>query len=46
MRDEEFKYADLDELMGRIMIVVDPALGRRQDDFPHARRLYIADLPA
>jgi hypothetical protein len=40
---EEFKYADLDELTGRIMFVA----GLRGPDggTPYARWLYIADLP-
>lgn len=41
---DEFKYADLDELTGRIMIVIGPPGGRRQDYVPYARHLYITDL--
>jgi hypothetical protein len=43
---DEFKYVDLDELTGRIMIVVGPKIGWGQNDFPYSRRLFIADLPA
>ena len=42
----EFKYMDLDELTGRVMVVVGPPTGRTQDIIPYAERLYIADLPA
>ena len=46
MRDE-VKYTDLDEVTGRIMVVVGPVPhGRRQADIPYAQKLYIADLPA
>jgi hypothetical protein len=38
-------YTDLDEVTGRIMIVVDSMFARRQGDIPRAQRLYIADLP-
>lgn len=38
----EINYADLDELTGRIMVVVGPIVGRRQYDLPYTRRLYIA----
>ena len=42
---DELKYVDLDELTGRIMIVVGRPNRRMRGDFPRARRLYIADLP-
>ena len=45
VRQAELKYADLDEMTGRIMIVVGPEVGRGQVDVPYARRLYIADIP-
>ncbi|KAF9651048.1 hypothetical protein BDM02DRAFT_3259260 [Thelephora ganbajun] len=41
----DVKYADLDEVTGRIMIVASSSPGRRQGSVPYARRLYIADLP-
>ena len=42
---DEVKYTDLDEMTGRILIVVGSADVRRQDNIPYARRLCIADLP-
>jgi len=46
------KYTDLDEVTGRIVIVVGPRRmnrmsirGSNWDDAPYARRLYIGDLP-
>jgi len=47
------KYTDLDEVTGRIAIVVGPrrrmggmsTRGSNWDDAPYARRLYIGDLP-
>ena len=43
-RKEKVKYTDLDEMTGRVMIVV----GREDEDdedIPYAKKLYIADLP-
>ena len=42
---DEVKYTDLDEVTGRIMVVVGP-VPRRRRDIPYAQKLYIADLPA
>ena len=43
-RRDEVKYTDLDEVTGRIMIVIGP--GRRRDiKIPYARRLWLAELP-
>ena len=39
------KYTDLDEVTGRIMVVVGLVSGRRQDNIPYARQSSIADLP-
>ena len=43
---DEAKYADLDEVTGRIMVVIGTVPGRRQGDIPYARRLCLADLPS
>jgi hypothetical protein len=42
---DEFKYADLDELTGRIMFVVGLIIDWGRYDFPYAQEVYIADLP-
>jgi len=38
-------HTDLDEVTGRIMVLVGPVPGRRQDDTPRVRRLYITEVP-
>jgi len=45
LKRDEVKYTDLDEVTGRIMIVVGPGRGRMSDNIPYARRLCLADLP-
>ena len=42
---DEVKYADLDEVTGRIMIVIGTVSNQRRDNIPFARRLCLADLP-
>ena len=42
----EVKYTDLDEVTGRIMVVVGPVPDQWWDEVPCAWRLYVADLPA
>jgi len=42
----EVKYTDLDEVTGRIMVVVGPVPDQWWDEVPCVRRGYIADLPA
>ena len=44
-RRDEVKYVDLDEVTGRIMIVIGTVPGRRSRNTPYARRLCLADLP-
>ena len=41
-----FMFADLDELTGRIMIIVGPPISRRFDNILCARQLYVVDLVA
>jgi len=40
----EVKYTNLDEITGRIMVVVGTEPGRRSYVTPYARQLYIADI--
>ena len=46
-RQEEVKYADLDEVTGRMMVVVGPVARcqRGPGRAPYAERLYLADIP-
>ena len=44
-KQDHLRYADLDEVTGRITIVIGRILGERQDTIPYARRLYLTDLP-
>ena len=46
-RREEMKYVDLDEVTGRIVIVVGsvPRCRRGGNRIPYAKRLYLADIP-
>ena len=44
-KQDEVKYTDLDEVTGRIMVVIGTIPGRSQENVPYARRLYLADLP-
>lgn len=41
----EVKYTDLDEVTGRIMVVIGNVPGRRGDGIPYAHRLCLADVP-
>ena len=44
-RQDEVKYVNLDEMTGRIMVVVGPKPGRNREAIPYAREFYIADIP-
>ena len=44
-KKDEVKYVDLDEVTGRIMVVIGTVPGLSSDSTPFARRLCLADVP-